>query len=195
MLIVASLSYRVNDLHWKRLLTTGLWLALTLAYSLARTPGWFVGAGFVFAPLIVFCALDARSARAIAGRVAAFAMALALLYTVGLVDYVRTLFAYSSRIYFHSEWFRPQDVIFTSWVFVSPRLSWTYLFFISGWVAGLVFGGRPVRKAALMCLLVFATFLLEVATYLFAPLHWPATLPLYYEILVAPLYALGAMVG
>jgi hypothetical protein len=63
---------------------------------------WFIGAGFVFAPLIAFSILDTRSAKVIAARVAAFAIAFALLYAFGPVDYVRTLFAYSARIYFHS---------------------------------------------------------------------------------------------
>jgi hypothetical protein len=40
-------------------------------------------------------------------RIAAFVIAFALLYVLGPIDYVRTLFAYSARIYFHSEWARP----------------------------------------------------------------------------------------
>jgi hypothetical protein len=158
-------------------------------------PSWFVGAGFVFAALIAFCILDARSARVIAARVAAFAIAFALLDMVGAVDYLRTLFAYSSRIYFSSEWSRPQDVLYASWVFESPRLLWTYLFFLSGWVVGLIFGDRSERKAIFVCLLLFAVFIVEASVYLFAPIHWPATLPVYYEVLVGPIYAYGSIVG
>jgi hypothetical protein len=140
---------------------------------------WFIGAGFVFAPLIAFSILDTRSAKVIAARVAAFAIAFALLYAFGPVDYVRTLFAYSARIYFHSEWSRPQDTLYASWVFESPRLLWTYPFFLLGWVVGLIFGDRSERKAVVVCLLLFAVFLVEVSVYLFAPIHWPATLPVY----------------
>ena len=136
MIITAGLSYWVNDLQWRTIVSGTLLLALWLGYTVYSNPSWFIGAGFVFAPLIAFCILDARSTGVIAARVAAFAIAFALLYAVGPVDYVRTLFAYSARIYFYSEWSRPQDVLYASWVFESPRLLWTYLFFLSGWVAG-----------------------------------------------------------
>jgi hypothetical protein len=168
-------------------------LALWLGYMVYSNPSWFIGAGFVFAPLIAFSILDARSAKVIAARVAAFAIAFALLYAFGPVDYVRTLFDYSARIYFHSEWSRPQDALYASWVFESPRLLWTYLFFLLGWVVGLIFGDRSERKAVVVCLLLLAVFLVEASVYLFAPIHWPATLPVYYEVLMGPIYAFGAI--
>src|SRR6266568_5347367 len=195
MIIAAGIAYWVNDLRWRTIVSGALLLALWVGYIVYSNPSWFVGAGFVFAPLIAFSILDARSARVIAARVAAFAIAFALLYAVGAVDYVRTLFAYSTRIYFHSEWTRPQDAPYASWVFASPRLLWTYLFFLSGWVVGLIFGDRSERKAVFVCLLLFAAFGVEASVYLFAPIHWPATLPLYYEVLMGPIYAFGAIVG
>ena len=72
---------------------------------------------------------------------------------------------------------------------------WTYVFFLSGWVAGLIFGGRSERKAAFVSLLLFAVFLVEVSVYLFVPIHWPATVPVYSEVLMGPIYAFGAIVG
>jgi hypothetical protein len=72
---------------------------------------------------------------------------------------------------------------------------WTYLFFLSGWVVGLIFGDRSERKAVLVCLFLFAVFLVGASVYLFAPIHWPATLPVYYEVLMGPIYAYGAIVG
>jgi hypothetical protein len=195
MMITAGISYCVNDLRWRTIVSGAVLLALSLGYSVYNNPGWFIGAGFVFAPLIAFCIFDARSAKVIAARIAAFAIAFALLYALGPVDYVRTLLAYSSRIYFHSEWSRPQDAVYASWVFESPRLLWTYFFFLSGWVVGLIFGDRSERKAVFVCLLLFAVFLVEASIYLFAPIHWPATLPVYYEVLVGPMYAFGAIVG
>lgn len=195
MIIAAGMSYWVNDLQWRTIVSGALLLALWLGYIVYSNPSWFVGAGFVFAPLIAFCIFDASSAKVIAARIAAFAIAFALLYAVGPVDYVRTLFAYSSRIYFSSEWGRAQDVLYASWVFESPRLLWTYLFFLSGWVVGLIFGDRSERKAVFVCLFLFAVLLVEVSVYLFAPIHWPATLPVYYEVLVGPIYAYGSIVG
>jgi hypothetical protein len=195
MIITAGITYWVNDLRWSTIVSGALLLALWLGYAVYSNPSWFIGAGFVFAPLIAFCILDGRSARVIAARIAAFAIAFALLYAIGPVDYLRTLFAYSARIYFHSEWSRPQDTLYTSWVFVSQRLLWTYLFFLSGWVVGLIFGDRSERKAVLVCLLLFAAFIVGASVYLFAPIHWPATLPLYYEVLMGPMYAFGAIVG
>jgi hypothetical protein len=195
MMIGAGISYWVNDLRWKTVVSGALLLALWLGYIVYSNPNWFVGAGFVFAPLFAFCILDARSVKLIAARVAAFAIAFALLYAFGPLDYLRTLFAYSARIYFHSEWSRAQDALYASWVFESPRLLWTYLFFLSGWVVGLIFGDRSERKAVVVCLLLFAVFLLEASVYLFAPIHWPATLPLYGEVLMGPIYAFGAIVG
>jgi hypothetical protein len=195
MIITASISYCVNNLQWRSIIRAALLLALWLGFIVYSNPSWFVGAGFVFAPLIAFCILDARSAKVIAARIAAFAIAFALLYAAGPVDYVYTLFAYSSRIYFHSEWGRAQDALYASWIFESPRLSWTYLFFLSGWVVGLIFGDKSERKAVFVCLLLFAVFLVEVGVYLFAPIHWSATLPVYYEILVGPVYAFGSIVG
>ena len=179
MIITAGISYWVNDLQWRTIVSGALLLALWLGYIVYSNPSWFVGAGFVFASLIAFCILDARSAKVIAARVAAFAIAFALLYAVGPIDYVLTLFAYSARIYFHSEWPRTQDALYASWVFESPRLLWTYLFFLLGWVVGLIFGDRSERKAVIVCLLLFAVFLVEASVYLFAPIHWPATLPVY----------------
>src|SRR5262249_30885552 len=35
----------------------------------------------------------------------------------------------------------------------------------------------------------------EASVYLFAPIHWPATVPLYGEVLMAPIYVFGAIVG
>jgi hypothetical protein len=195
MIITAGISYWVNDLRWRTIVSAALLLALWLGYVVYSNPSWFVGAGFVFAPLIAFCIFDARSAKVTAARIAAFAIAFALLYAVGPVDYIRTLFAYSSRIYFSSEWGRAQDVLYASWVFESPRLLWTYLFFLSGWVVGLIFGDRSERKAVLVCLFLFAVFLVGASVYLFAPIHWPATLPVYYEVLMGPIYAYGAIVG
>jgi hypothetical protein len=195
MMIAAGISYWVCDSQWKTLVSGVLLLALWLGFTVYSNPSWFVGAGFVFAPLFAFCILDARSARVIAARIAAFAIAFALLYAFGPFDYVRTLFAYSARIYFHSEWARPQDAPYASWVFQSPQLLWTYLFLLSGWVLGLVFGKEGARKAAFVSLLLFAAFVVEVIVYLFVPIHWPAPLPVYYEVLMAPLYAFGAIVG
>jgi hypothetical protein len=195
MIIAAGIPYWVNDRQWRTVLSGAVLLALWLGYIVYSNPSWFIGAGVVFAPLIAFSILDASSAKVIAARVAAFAIAFALLYAVGPVDYVRTLFDYSARIYFHSEWSRPQDALYASWIFESPRLLWTYLFFLLGWVVGLIFGDRSERKAVVVCLLLFAVFLVEVSVYLFAPIHWPATLPLYGEVLMGPIYAFGAIVG
>jgi hypothetical protein len=195
MIIGAGISYWVNDLRWRTIISGAILIALWLGYIIYSNPSWFVGAGFVFAPLIAFCILDASSAKVMAARIAAFAIAFALLYAVGPLDYIRTLFAYSSRLYFHSEWHRPQDALYASWVFESPRLLWTYLFFLSGWMVGLIFGDRSERKADFVCLLLFAVFLVGASVYLFAPIHWPATLPVYYEVLVGPIYAFGSIVG
>src|SRR2546426_4382034 len=195
MMIAAGIVYWVNDLRWGTIVSGALLLALWLGYIVYSNPSWVIGAGVVFAPLIAFSILDARSVKLIAARVAAFVIAFALLYAVGPVDYVRTLFDYSARIYFHSEWSRPQDAVYASWVFESPRLLWTYLFFLSGWAVGLIFGDRSERKAVIVCLFLFAVFLIEVSVYLFAPVHWPATLPLYGEVLMGPIYAFGAIVG
>jgi hypothetical protein len=195
MIIAAGISYWVNDVRWKTIVSGALLLALWLGYAVYSNPSWFIGAGFVFAPLIAFCILDARSTKIIAARVAVFAIAFALLYALGPLDYIRTLSAYSARIYFHSEWSRPQDTLYASWIFESPRLLWTYFFFLLGWLAGLIFGDRNERKAGLVCLLLLAVFLVEASVYLFAPIHWPATLPVYYEVLLGPIYAFGAIVG
>ena len=195
MIVAAGISYSVTDLRWKTIASGTVFIALWLCFIIYSNPSWFVGAGFIFAPLLAFCILDARSAKVVAARIAAFLIAFALLYVLGPVDYIRTLFAYSARIYFHSEWARPQDVLYASWAFKLPRLLWTYVFFLSGWVAGLIFGGRSERKAAFVSLLLFAVFLVEVSTYLFVPVHWPATVPVYYEVLMGPIYAFGAMVG
>jgi hypothetical protein len=195
MMIGAGLSYYVNDVRWRTILSAAVLLALWLGYAVYSNPSWFVGAGFVFAPLIAFCILDASSARVIAARIAAFAIAFALLYAAGPVDYIHTLFAYSARIYFSSQWARPQDLLYASWVFESPRLLWTYLFFLSGWVVGLIFGDRSERKAVFVCLLLFAALVVEASVYLFAPIHWPATIPVHSEVLMGPIYAFGAVVG
>ena len=85
-------------------------------------------------------------------------------------------------------------MLYASWAFESPRLVWTYVFFLSGWVVGLIFGDRSERKAVLACLLLFVVFLVEASVYLFAPIHWSATLPSYYEVLMGPIYAFGAIV-
>jgi hypothetical protein len=195
MIVAAGLSYSVTDLRWKTIASGTVFIALWLCFIIYSNPTWFVGAGFIFAPLLAFCILNARSAKVVTARIAAFVAAFALLYVLGPVDYVRTLFAYSARIYFHNEWARPQDVLYASWAFDSPRLLWTYVFFLSGWVAGLIFGGRSERKAAFVSLLLFAVFLVEASIYLFVPIHWPATLPVYYEVLMGPIYAFGAIVG
>jgi hypothetical protein len=195
MIITAGISYCVNDRQWRSIIRGALLLALWLGFIIYSNPSWFVGAGFVFAPLIAFCILDGRSAHVITARAAAFAMAFVLLYALGPLEYVRTLFAYSSRIYFSSEWGRSQDVLYASWLFESPRLLWSYFFLLLGWMLGMIFGNRSERKVGLVCLLLLLVFLIEASVYLFAPLNWPATVPVYYEVLNGPIYALGAAVG
>ena len=107
MIVAAGISYSVTDLRWRTIAGAGLLLALWLGYAVYSNPSWFVGAGYIFAPLLAFCVLDTRSAKVVTARIAAFVAAFALLYVLGPVDYVRTLFAYSARIYFHSEWSSP----------------------------------------------------------------------------------------
>ena len=63
MIITAGISYWVNDLRWRTIVSGALLLALWLGYIVYSNPSWFVGAGFVFASLIAFCILDARSAK------------------------------------------------------------------------------------------------------------------------------------
>jgi hypothetical protein len=194
-IMAATLAYRVQSPHRRTVVSTGVLVALLLGYAIYVDPGWFLGSLFVFVPLFAFCILDAASLAAIFGRVAVFVIALIVLYLMGLVDYVSTLFAYTARIYLPGEWSRSQDLAFASWAFVSPLLKWTYFFFLTGWLLGLIFGTRAARKIALLCLLLFSIFLAEAALYLFASFDWSGPLPTYYEVLVAPIYALGAVVG
>jgi hypothetical protein len=195
MIITAGFSYWVNDLRWRTIVSGALLLALWLGFIVYCNLSWFVAAGFVFAPLIAFCILDNRSAQVVIARAAAFAIAFVLLYALGPLEYVRTLFAYSPRIYFSSEWARPQDVLYASSLFWSPRLLWSYCFLLIGWMLGMTFGNRSERKVASVCLLLLLVFLIEASVYLFAPLNWLATIPMYYEVLNGPIYALGAVVG
>src|SRR5262245_28258901 len=106
MIVAAGISYTVTDLRWRTIVGAALLLALWLGYAVYSNPTWFVGAGYIFAPLFAFCVLDTRSTKVTAARIAVFVIAFALLYVLGLVDYVRTLFPYSARCYFHSEWNR-----------------------------------------------------------------------------------------
>jgi hypothetical protein len=195
MIITAGISYCVNDWQWRSIIRGALLLALWLGFIVYSNLTWFVGAGFVFAPLIAFCILDGRSAQVITARAAAFAIAFVLLYALGPLEYARTLFAYSSRIYFSSESMRPQDVLYASGFFWSPQLLWSYCFLLLGWMLGMIFGNRSERKVALVCVLLLLVFLIEASVFLFAPLHWLPTMPLYYEVLNGPIYALGAVVG
>ena len=107
MIVAAGISYSVTDLRWKTIARGTVFIALWLCFIIYSNPTWFVGAGFIFAPLLAFCVLDARSAKVVTARIVAFVAAFALLYVLDPVDYVRTLFAYSARIYFHSEWSSP----------------------------------------------------------------------------------------
>jgi hypothetical protein len=194
-MIAAMLAYRVQVARAMAVIGTGVLMALILGYAVYVDPGWFVGSVFVFMPLFAFCILDAPSLKVSAARISAFIVAFLLLYAIGLVDYVRMLFSYSARVYLASEWPRPQDLLFASWTFVSPFLKWTYLIFLMGWLLGMLFGGKPARKIASLCLILFAVFLLEAGLYIFASFEWMGTLPVYYEVLVAPIYVLAAFVG
>ena len=46
-----------------------------------------------------------------------------------------------------------------------------------------------------MALFAFGIFIIEAGLYLFAPFDWIATIPVYYEIVVAAIYILAAVVG
>jgi hypothetical protein len=52
MIIAAGISYWVNDVRWKTIVSGALLLALWLGYAVYSNPSWFIGAGFVFAPLL-----------------------------------------------------------------------------------------------------------------------------------------------
>src|SRR4051812_6387343 len=100
-----------------------------------------------------------------------------------MVDYVRALFAYSVRSYFPNEVgvARDQTYTYVSSAFTFPELKWTYAFFLTGWALGLLFGGRSIRKVALLCIITFAVFIAGAAIYLFSGVDWRATMPLYCE--------------
>src|SRR5262249_36425991 len=51
------------------------------------------------------------------------------------------------------------------------------------------------RRLAAMALFAFGIFIIEAGLYLFAPFDWIATIPVYYEIVVAVIYILAAVVG
>jgi hypothetical protein len=194
-IIAAMLTYRVQSPHSRTVVITGTMVALVLGYAVYVDPGWFLGSLFVFVPLFAFCILDAPSLAAILGRAAVFMIAFIILYMIGLVDYVRTLFTYTARIYLQNEWSRAQDLAFASSAFVSPLLKWTYFFFLTGWLLGLIFGASAARKIAFLCFLLFSVFLAEAALYLFASFDWSGPLPAYCEVFLAPIYALGAVIG
>ena len=191
----ATLVYRLRTAHWRGVLLAGLFCALILGYAVAVSPGWFVGSAFIFIPLFLFCVLDAPGIKVAAARGAVFILAFAMLYAAGLVDYVRVLFAYSARIYFAGEWARLHAYQFATWAVISPALKWTYLVLIIGWALAYKFGGDAVRKAGILCGFLFAAFLAEVGCYLFASFDWIGPIPIYYEVMVAPIYVLGAAAG
>jgi hypothetical protein len=75
IIIAAGIAYWVNDLQRRTIVSGAILLALWLGYIVYSNARWFVGAEVVFAPMIAFSTLDARSAKVIAARIAAFAIA------------------------------------------------------------------------------------------------------------------------
>ena len=196
MMVAAGISYSVTHLRWKTIASGTVFIALWLCFIIYSNPTWFVGAGFIFAPLLAFCILDARSAQVVAARIAAFLIAFALLDVLGPVmatsvpsSPIRPAFTFTAS------GLAPRT--FCTHPGLSNRRAYCGLMSSScrAGFAGLIFGGRSERKAAFVSLLLFAVFLLEVSAYLFVPIHWPATVPVYSEVLMGPIYAFGAIVG
>jgi hypothetical protein len=195
LMIVGCLLYRIKSRGIREVLIGAAAIGIVAFYALMIDPAWFVGAIFILAPLGLFAVLDAPSADARIGRAFALAICAAVFWATGPFDYLHGLFACSSRLYFPQEWARPQDTIYTSFVFTSPYLRITYAVLAAGWVSGLVFGRRGERLLAATALFAFGMFIIEAGLYLFASFDWIATIPVYYEIVVAAIYVVAAVTG
>src|SRR5262249_17452966 len=63
MIAAAGLSYSVTDLRWKTIASGTVFIALWLCFIIYSNPTWFVGAGFIFAPLLpvcIFCSISSK---------------------------------------------------------------------------------------------------------------------------------------
>ena len=195
LMIAGCFLFQIKNRGIRAVLIGAAAIVIVAFCALLIDPAWFVGAVFILAPLGLFAVLDAPSADARIGRTLALAICAAVFWATGQLDYLHGLFAYSSRLYFPQEWTRPQDSIYASFVFSSPFLLVTYAVFAVGWVLAIVLGRRGERRLGAMALFAFGIFIIEAGLYLFAPFDWIATIPVYYEIVVAVIYILAAVVG
>jgi hypothetical protein len=139
--------------------------------------------------------LEGRRAAVIGLRLLVLAVAAAIIYALGLVDYVLAIGHYTARYYFRHEFYRPQVPDFVSTLFVFPNAGATYAFLIPGWLAGLLLCRDPQRSIPAMATLNFVWILIYGSAYLFSGFHWFAPLPIYIEEYTIHIAGLGAVIG
>jgi hypothetical protein len=186
---------RQSELSW-RSFAIGVTLSTALiGYIVYNDPLTMGVIGFSFVVPFGVAILAGKRGAIICLRLLVLAAAGAILYAIGLVDYVLAMDHYTARYYFRYEFFRPQTTDFASVLFLFPPAGRTYGFLVSGWVAGLLLCRGAQRLIPLMAAINFIWLILYASLYLFGTVHWFAPIPIYVETYTIQIAGLGAVVG
>jgi hypothetical protein len=186
---------RLREVSWRSFAWGAALSAGLIGYIVFNDPLTMGVMGFSFLVPFAVATLEGRRPAVIALRLSVLATAAAILYAMGLVDYVLAMDHYTARFYLKEEFFRPQTTDFVSALYDFPEAGRTYAFFLSGWLVGLVLcRGRP-RVLVWIAALNFCWLLLYGALYLFSGITWFAPLPIYVEEYTLHIAALGAVAG
>jgi hypothetical protein len=186
---------RLREASWRSFgvavaLSTGL-----ISYIVFNDPLTMGVIGFSFLLPFGVVVLEGRRAAVIGLRLLVLATTAAILYAVGLVDYILAMDHYTARYYFSPEFFRPQTTDFVSVLFDFPEAVRTYAFLVPGWLLGLLLCRGRQRLIAVMATLNFLWIVMYGAVYLFSTIYWFAPLPLYLEEYTIHLAGIGAVTG
>jgi hypothetical protein len=186
---------RLRDVSWRNFAIAVALSTALIGYIVFNDPLTMGVMGFSFLVPFGVAILEGKHAAVIGLRLLVLAVAAAIFYALGLVDYVLAMDHYTARYYFRHEFFRPQVPDFVSTLFDFPNAGATYAFLIPGWLAGLLLCRDRQRAIPAMAALNFVWILVYGSVYLFTSFHWFAPLPIYIEEYTIHIAGLGAVIG
>ncbi|MGB7097541.1 MAG: hypothetical protein WBD95_02070, partial [Xanthobacteraceae bacterium] len=193
--LLLCLLLSLRDVSWRTLAIGVALSTMLMGYVVYNDPLTMGVIGFSFSVPYVMAILEGRRPGVIGLRILVLVVTGAILYALGLVDYVLAMDHYTARYFFRDEFFRPQVPDFVSTMFDFPNAGVTYAFLVPGWLAGLLFcRGRPLLLPV-MATVNFIWIVAYGSVYVFSGVHWFAPLPLYLEEYTIHIAGLGAVAG
>src|SRR5262249_54154249 len=133
--------------------------------------------------------------RTILVRAAAIGCCLAVLLLSGAAEYLYTLAQYTARVQYAYAFDRPHEAGYVTAMTYSHNMMSFYLYFMSGWLIGLLTLRGRLSMLPPAAAVSFAVWVLFSIVFLLLNVPWSAPIPIYLEHALFPLYLGAAFVG